>query len=207
MQDTQQPFDVGNSSYQTIQNRPLPLRRTTSEITIFPNHHTLLPPKSYQPMLRWPSSQNQQISSCKEGKSQTNWNLTLSSTVTARLWQQRFAHLHPAVTLSLIDGLNNLDKATKICDLCLQAKHKQKFIRTMVKRATTPFEHVHSDTCGAFSVPTKGGHLHYIIFVDDYMRWTTVYLLPDKMKESCIAAYQLYQAMVDIRGYNIKRCR
>ena len=108
---------------------------------------------------------------------------------------------------SLIDGLNDLNKATEICDVCLQAKHKQMFIRTKVKRATKPFELVHSDTCGPFSVPTKGGHLHYIIFVNDYTRWTTVYLLPDKKKETCIAAYQHYQAKVDARGYNIKRFR
>jgi hypothetical protein len=107
----------------------------------------------------------------------------------------------------MIDGLNDLDKVIEICDVCLQAKHKQKFIRPKVKRATKPFELVHSDTCGPFSVLTKGGHLHYIIFVDDYTRWTTVYLLPDKKKETCIAAYQHYQAKVDARGYNIQRFR
>jgi len=49
--------------------------------------------------------------------------------------------------------------------------------------------------------------LHYILFFDDYTRWTTVYLLPDKKQETCIAAYQHYQAKVDARGYNIKRFR
>jgi hypothetical protein len=57
-------------------------------------------------------------------------------------------------------------------------------------------------------LPTKGGHVHHILFVDDYTRWTTVYLLPDKKPGTCIAAYQHYQAKVDVRGYNIKcfRC-
>jgi hypothetical protein len=105
---------------------------------------------------------------------------------------------------SLIDGFEDLDG---MWDVCLQAKQKEKFIRTKVKRTTRPFELVHSDTCGPFSIPTKGGHLHYILFVDDNTRWTTVYLLPDKKQESCIAAYQHYQAKVDVRGYNIKRFR
>jgi len=108
---------------------------------------------------------------------------------------------------SLIDGLNDLDKATEICNVCLQAKHKEKFIRTKVKTGTKPFELVHSDTCSPFSVSTKGGHLHYIFFVFDYTRCTTVYLVPDKKKETCIAAYQHYQAKVDVKGYNIKRFR
>jgi len=144
--------------------------------------------------------QSKTTSSRKEGKtrSQTNSDLTPASTITARLWHRRLAHLHPAAMRSLIDGLNDLDDT--MCDVCLQAKHKQKFIQTKVKRATAPFEIVHSDTCGPFSVPTKGGHLHYIIFVDDYTRWTTVYLLPDKKKETCIAAYQHYQAKTDARG-------
>jgi len=106
---------------------------------------------------------------------------------------------------SLIDGLNDLNDT--MWHVCLQAKQKQKFIRTKVKRAIAPFELVHSDTWGPFFARTKGGHLHYIIFVDDYTRWTTVYLLPDKKKETCIAVYQYYQAKVDARGYNIKRFR
>jgi len=130
--------------------------------------------------------------------------LTPASTITTRLWHLRLAHLHPAAMRSLIDRFNDLD-ATRMCDVCLQAKHKQKFIRTKVQRTTRPFELVHSDTCGPFSIPTKGGHLHYILFVDDYTRWTTIYLLPDKKQDTSIAAYQHYQAKVDARGYNIKR--
>jgi len=130
-------------------------------------------------------------------------DLTPTSTITARLWHQRIAHLHPAAMQFLIDRLNNPDET--MCHVCLQARHKQKCILTRVKRATTPFELVNSDSCGCFSVLTKGRHLHYIIFVDDYTRWTTFYLLPDMKRETCIAACQHYQANVDARGYNIKR--
>jgi len=101
---------------------------------------------------------------------------------------------------SLIEGFEDLDT---MCDVCLQARHKQKFIQTQVKTTTRPFGLVHSDTCGPFSISTKGGHLHYLLFVDDYTRRPTVYLLPDKKQGTCIAAYQRYQAKVDARGYNI----
>jgi hypothetical protein len=108
---------------------------------------------------------------------------------------------------SLINGSEIFN--SHICDVCTQAKHKQKFIRTKVRRVTKPYELVHSDTCGPFGTPTKAGHLHYILFIDDYTRWTTVYLLPDKKQETCIAAYQHFQAKVDAynKGYKIKRFR
>jgi len=135
--------------------------------------------------------------------------LTPASSITTRLWHQRLAYLHPAAIRSLIDGINDLDATTGMCDICLQAKHKQQLTGTQVKRTSTqPSELVHSDTCGPFSIPTKRGYLHYILFVDDYTWWTTVYLLPDKKQVTCIAAYQHYQAKVDTRGYKIKffRC-
>jgi len=111
---------------------------------------------------------NVTTSSPKEGetRSQTNSDLTPASTINARLWHRRLAHHHSAAVRSRIDGLNVFDDTMH--NVCLQVKYKEKFIRTKIKRAVAPFKLVHSDTCGPFSVPTKGGHLHYIIFVDDY---------------------------------------
>jgi len=63
---------------------------------------------------------------------------------------------------------------------------------------------VHSDTCSPFSIPTKPGHLHYVIFVDDYTQWMTVYLLPDTKKEICIPVYRHHPAEINTRCYNIK---
>ena len=140
----------------------------------------------------------------KRMSSSSKTELTPASLIATRPWHQWLAHLHPAAMRSLIDGFEDLDG---MCDVCLQAKHKQKCIHAKVKRATWPFELVHSDTCGPFSIPTKGGHLHYILFFDHYTWWTTVYLLPDKKQETCIATYQHYQVKVDARGYKIKRFR
>jgi len=94
-----------------------------------------------------------------------------------------------------------------MCDVCLAAKHKQTFIRTKVKQTTRPFKLRNSDTCGPFTVHTKGGYLHYILFVDDYIRCTTVYIIPCKKQVTCITAYQHYLGKVDARGYIIKCVR
>jgi hypothetical protein len=48
-----------------------------------------------------------------------------------------------------------------MCTACIQAKHKQKLIKVKTKRTTKPFELVHLDVGGAFSMPTAAGHYYY----------------------------------------------
>jgi transposase InsO family protein len=122
----------------------------------------------------------------------------------SRMWHRRLAHLHPAAMRSLIDGLTHSDTT---CDVCIKAKAKRKIIRIPVKPTTMPFELVHSDLCGPFSTPSHSGSRYYIIYIDDYTRYAEVYLLADKKAESCVAAFQAYQAQAKARGYNIQRFR
>jgi len=81
-----------------------------------------------------------------------------------------------------------------MCTACIQAKNKQKIIEVKTKRTTKPFELVHSDVCGPFSMPTTAGHRYYILFIDDYTRYTSVWVLPDKESKTCTSAYQSFQA-------------
>ena len=107
-----------------------------------------------------------------------------------KLWHRRLAHLHPAAMRSLIDGFTHEDTQ---CDVCVQAKHKQKFIRTMVKRTTTPYELVHSDVCGPFATPTHKGYKYFILYIDDYSRYSDIYLLPNTLATTCMSAYNSFQ--------------
>jgi len=96
-----------------------------------------------------------------------------------------------------------------MCTVCIQAKHKQKFIRVQVKRTSKPVELVHTDECGSFSTPSFGGNKHFIPFVDDYTRFTFVCMLPDKKSETCTTAYKSFQARVAAmgQGYQFKQFR
>jgi len=76
-----------------------------------------------------------------------------------------------------------------------------------VKRTTKPFELVHSDACGPFSTLTLGYNQYYILFIDNYTRYISVWLLPNKTGVTCTSAYQSFQARVDSMGYEIKRFR
>ena len=89
--------------------------------------------------------------------------------------------------------------------MCVQAKHKQKFIRTMVKRTTTPYELVHSDVCGPFATPTHKGYKYFILYIDS--RSSDIYLLPNTLATTCMSAYNPFQARVEAHGYSVKRFR
>ena len=95
-----------------------------------------------------------------------------------------------------------------MCNLCVQAKNKQKSIRTEVQRTTRPFELVHSDLCGPFATPSSGETRYFILFVDDYSRWMGVWLLPNKQTETCKTAYQSFQKRIGaMRGCRIRHFR
>jgi len=131
----------------------------------------------------------------------TRKSLTISE---SRIWHRRLAHMNPTAIKSLVKGYTNDDSMWTVC---IQAKHKQEFIKVPVKRTTKPFELVHSDVCGPFSTPTLGDNRYYILFINDYMRYTSVWLLPNKKAKTCTSAYQSFQARVDLMGYEIKRFR
>ena len=133
----------------------------------------------------------------------TRKTLTISQ---SRLGHHRFAHMHPTSVRSLIPEYTNDDS---MCTVCIQAKHKQNLIRVTVKGTSKPFELVHSDVCGPFSTPTFGGNKHFILFVDNYTRFTFVWMLPDKKSETCTTAYKAFQARVAAmgQGNQIKRFR
>jgi hypothetical protein len=68
-----------------------------------------------------------------------------------------------------------------------------------------PFELDHWDVCGPFATQTIGDNRHYILFIADYTRYTSGWLLPNKNAEICTAAYQSFQAQLDSMGYEVKR--
>jgi len=110
--------------------------------------------------------------------------------------------MNPTTMKSLVSGYTHDDT---MCTVCIQAKHKERFIKVPVKRTVKRFELLHSDVCGRFSTPTFGHNRYYILFIDDYTRYTSVWLLPNKKAETCTSAYQSFQARVDSMGYEIKR--
>jgi hypothetical protein len=81
-----------------------------------------------------------------------------------------------------------------MCTACIKAKHQQEMIKVKSKRTTKIFELVHSEVCGPFSTPTSTGHRYYILFNQDYTRYTSVWVITDKKSITCTSVYQSFQA-------------
>ena len=73
-----------------------------------------------------------------------------------------------------------LDEATLFCETCQLAKHKRvSFIHVRV-RCSFPFYCIHSDLRGPSPITGVQGHSWFVIFIDDYSRFTWVYLLKSR---------------------------
>eukprot|EP00268_Persea_americana_P033657 TRINITY_DN3330_c0_g1_i11.p1 TRINITY_DN3330_c0_g1~~TRINITY_DN3330_c0_g1_i11.p1 ORF type:complete len:627 (-),score=65.47 TRINITY_DN3330_c0_g1_i11:2488-4368(-) len=59
---------------------------------------------------------------------------------------------------------------------------------------TAPFALVHSDVWGPASQPTKGGSIYYVLFIDDFTRYTWLYLM--KTRSELYTIYTAFSTMV-----------
>ena len=121
----------------------------------------------------------------------------------SQLWRRCLAHSNHTAMESLVGGYTN----DRICETCVLTKHERKIIRMPVQRTTTPFELVHSDTCGPFATKSIGGATHFIVFIDDFSRYAYVYHLLNKLAGTCTGNFQLFRKKVENWGYTIKRFR
>jgi hypothetical protein len=98
------------------------------------------------------------------------------------LWHGRLGHVNVASIkrmkqLSLIPNLTNSEHPK--CEICVEAKHFKKPFKT-VERSSELLELIHSDLGDFKNTISRGGKRYYITFIDDYSRYTRVYLLSSK---------------------------
>ena len=63
------------------------------------------------------------------------------------------------------------------CQFCQFAMHRLPYSPRVNKRASAPFELVHSDVWGPCLVMSLTGFRYFVTFVDDYSRTTSLYLM------------------------------
>jgi hypothetical protein len=134
-------------------------------------------------------------------------NVEVKPSDSIAVWHRLLANLHPSAMKKLLNislhGKNNISG----CETCIQAKHQQKFQRSVPStRSTVPFELIHSDQCGPLN-HSVGGVSYYIVYIDDCTRWTEVYPLIGKTAAAITAKFQHFKAWVEIQGRRIKRFR
>ena len=96
----------------------------------------------------------------------------------SRLGHVNFASLKRLRNMRLIPNVNT-NNCSK-CDVCVEAKFAKKPFKSVTARKTELLELVHLDLADFKNTISKGGKKWYITFVDDYSRYTKVYLLKSK---------------------------
>jgi histone deacetylase 1/2 len=76
--------------------------------------------------------------------------------------------------------------------VCAQAKQRRKSHTTTEVRNLVPLELIHSGICGMNDALTKGGKKYFMMFINDYNRYSYVYLL--KSKDGALNFFKFYKA-------------
>jgi hypothetical protein len=101
----------------------------------------------------------------------------------SRIWHERFGNLNfrymqQLSKQRLVDGLHF---SKGVCEGCVLGKHPQeKFNKGKSQRASAPLDLIHSDLMGPFLHPSISKARFVLIFVDDFSRFTWIYLLRQK---------------------------
>jgi hypothetical protein len=124
------------------------------------------------------------------------------SSVTARaasvhLWHYRLGHPSSSIVQSVISS-NKLASTPSplslVCDSCQRAQIHQLSFNKSTHVTYAPLQLVHTDVWGP-AVTSVGGFRYYVSFVDDFSRFTWLYLL--KQKSDVQHAFSLFQTHVE----------
>lgn len=133
-------------------------------------------------------------------------NTTLSfaiSTDNPDLWHKRLGH----PSISAMNFFGNFNKLRDIpCDTCIRAKHSRSSFSISANKADAPFELIHCDVWGPYSVPSLSKARYFLTVVDDHSRAVWIYLLVAK-SEVCDFLVRFYKMALTQFGRKIKILR
>ena len=112
------------------------------------------------------------------------------------LWHLRLGHI----------GYDRIQRLTKygplreltlgelhVCESCLEGKLTKCPFSAKGDRAKEPLGLVHSDVCGPLNVQARGGFEYFVTFIDDYSRYSCLYLM--HRKSETFSKFQEFLAM------------
>ena len=112
------------------------------------------------------------------------------------LWHLRLSHIGFSTMKRVVKcgmiacNIKNYGK----CETCVKAKMIKKPFPS-VERSSNLLDLIHSDLCELNGVLTRGGKMYFLTFIDDFSRYTYVFLL--KHKDETFDAFKLYKLEVE----------
>jgi len=93
-------------------------------------------------------------------------------------------------------GIPTIEHPDEICQGCLSAKQTHSpYPQVSRWRATKALELIHVDLCGPITPRTVGGNRYFMLLIDDFSRWSYVYML--KTKDQALDAFVKFKAEVE----------
>ena len=112
------------------------------------------------------------------------------------LWHARLGHVNYKSLQKMINMeiLPKFECNKSKCQVCVESKFaKHPYIS--VERSYEPFDLIHTDICDMKSIPSHGGKMYFITFIDDCTRYCYVYLL--NSKDEAIDAFKQYKIEIE----------
>ncbi len=120
---------------------------------------------------------------------------TTKSDQDLQLWHRRYGHLGYDSLCKLLN-IPKHSEESNFCDVCIKSKIVSKpFPKAATSRASAPLELIHSDVIYVLSPESIRGEKYVLTFVDDYSRFSVIYLL--KHKSDVFEKFLDFKALVE----------
>ena len=118
----------------------------------------------------------------------------------SKLWHSRLGHPSFNNLLPIKDALPSFSQSCDdICTVCPLAKQKRLPFPTHNEISKFPFDLIHIDVWGPYSIVTHDGYRYFLTIVDDATRSTWVFLL--KSKSDVIPILLSFHVMIKTQFY------
>jgi transposase InsO family protein len=141
-----------------------------------------------------------------------------SSALSLHTWHRQLGHAGLSTVLKASEHVDGLvldttslpvdrDSGDIIhCISCVMGKHKRLPFPTTARRATAAAELIHSDVWGPVNIPSSTGDSYFVVFTDDYTRYSLIYLM--RAKSEVFEHFKEFVPWVETQsGGHIKRFR
>lgn len=106
---------------------------------------------------------------------------TSFKTATADIWHYRLGHISQSRINLLHDLVPSIScNSNTLCNVCPLAQQRRLSFPISTSLSHSIFELIHCDIWGPFSVQSINGSRYFVTIVDDFSRYTWVYLLHSK---------------------------